>query len=42
MIPLLLVLAYAMLFLINTNHLEKRMVYALLTDGDWRSARSIM
>lgn len=37
MIPLLLVLAYAMLFLINTSHLEKRMVYALMTDGDWRT-----
>lgn len=34
---LILLFAYAVLFMINTNHVEKRMIYALLTDGDWNT-----
>ena len=34
---LLLLFVYVLLFLVNTNHIEKRMIYTLLTDGDFKN-----
>lgn len=34
---LTLLFIYILLFLINTNHIEKRMIFKLLTDGDFNS-----
>jgi len=34
---LIILFIYILLFLVNTNHNEKRMIYKLLTDGDFNS-----